>query len=259
MIFVNNFSPVAFGLGPLEVRWYGLAYAIGLMLTYFYIASVYKREKLPVEKLDSVAIYLFFGMLIGARLGHVFFYNAGYFLSHPIEILKVWNGGLASHGGAIGVLVAYLIWIKVHKVKFSKYADKIVLGIPILAGFIRIGNFFNSELYGNPTDGSWGVIFRRLGEDFPRHPVQIYAALISWATFFIMFVIYRKYKKAAPLFFVFLYVLIYFSGRFIVEYWKDFKGHTGDIPLDMGQILSIVPILIAVVYFVFYFPKKSRT
>ncbi len=258
MVFVNNFSPVAFSVGPLVVHWYGLVYAIGLILTYLYIASVYKREKLPIAKLDSVAIYLFFGMLIGARLGHVFFYNAGYFLSHPLEILKVWNGGLASHGGAIGVFVAYLIWIWVHKVKFSKYADKLVMGFPIVAGFIRLGNYFNSELVGNATGGPWGVIFRRLGEDFPRHPVQIYAALMSFGIFLIMFLTYRRYKKAPPLFFLFLYMLLYFIGRFVVEYWKDFAGHTGNLPLDMGQILSIVPILIALAYFLFYFPKQSR-
>src|SRR3989338_5672928 len=161
MVFVNDISPILLELGPVELRWYGLMYAAGLILTYFYIFSVFKREKFPAKDLDSVAVYLFFGMLIGARLGHVFFYNAGYFLSNPIEILKVWNGGLSSHGGAIGVFAAYLIFIWVHKVNFSKYAGKLVLGFPILAGFIRVGNFFNSELVGNPTDGSWGVIFRK--------------------------------------------------------------------------------------------------
>lgn len=258
MIFSHDISSILLELGPLEVRWYGLMYAVGLILTYLYIMHIFKREKFPIKDLDSVAVYLFFGMLIGARLGHVLFYNASYFLSDPVEILKVWNGGLSSHGGAIGVFVAYLIWIWVHKVNFSKYAGKLVLGFPVLAGFIRIGNFFNSELVGNVTGGSWGVIFRRLGEDFPRHPVQLYEALLSWSIFVVMLIIYRRYKKAPALFFLFLYMLLYFVGRFIVEYFKDFRGHNWDISLDMGQILSILPVLISLVYFIFFFSKPRK-
>jgi phosphatidylglycerol---prolipoprotein diacylglyceryl transferase len=260
MIFHHDFSSILFAAGPLEIRWYGLFYALGLGLVYTIAYFIFKKQKYPIAHLDSVVLYLFVGMLVGARLGHVFFYEATYYLAHPVEILKVWNGGLASHGGAIGVLVAYAIWCKLHRVKFSKYVDALVIGVPILAGLIRIGNFFNSEIVGNKTDGSFGVVFERLGESFPRHPVQIYAALISWATFVVLLIAYKKYyKKTPPLFFLFLYLLLYFSGRFVVEYWKDLHGPIEQLPIAMGQLLSLPGIIISLAYFIFFAKKlKSR-
>lgn len=260
MIFTNNFSPVLFGLGPVQIHWYGLTYALGIMGAYLVIAYIFKKQKYPVADLDSFAIYLFVGMVVGARLGEVFFYEPSYYLSHPVEILQIWNGGLSSHGGAIGVFLAYLLWTRVHKVKFSKYVDAIAIGIPLLAGFIRLGNFFNSEIVGYATDGSWGVIFAKLGETFPRHPVQLYALLMNWSIFVILFVLYKKYYKKTPrLFFLFLFCLLYFGGRFILEYWKDLHGPIESLPISMGQLLSILPTLLAVIYFVFYFPKwKNR-
>lgn len=259
MIFTNDLSPILADFGPIEIRWYGLMYAVGLVLAYIFTFWVFKREKYATGDLDSLAVYLFIGMVVGARLGHIFFYSASYFLSHPLEILMIWKGGLASHGGAIGVFLAYLIWTRVHKVKFIKYPDVLVLGFPILAGFIRLGNFFNSEIYGVPTDGSFGVIFKRLGEDFPRHPVQLYETLASWLIFVVLLVIYKKwYKKTPPLFFMFLYMLLYFSWRFFVEFWKDLHGPLTQLPITMGQLLSIVPIVASLVYFIFFFPRQKK-
>lgn len=241
------------------MRWYGLMFAIGLLLTYWYIWSLYKKEKLNTADFDSLAIYLFFGMLIGARLGHVFFYEASYYLARPLEILMVWNGGLASHGGALGVTLAYGLWLWKRKAKFSTYSDLLAMGFPIVSGFVRIGNFFNSEIAGFPTDGSYGVIFKQLGEDFPRHPVQIYAALMNWTVFLILFVVYRRwYKRLPKMFITFLYILLYFLGRFIVEYWKDLHWFSADFPLSMGQVLSIGPILIAIAGLV-WVSRKQKT
>ncbi|MBI4232535.1 prolipoprotein diacylglyceryl transferase [Candidatus Peregrinibacteria bacterium] len=247
-----------FSAGPLEVRWYGLMFAFGLLLTYWYIWSLYRREKLQTSDFDSLAIYLFIGMLLGARFGHVFFYEASYYLAHPLEILQVWKGGLASHGGAIGVTLAYYLWLRVHKKKFSMYSDLLAMGFPIVSGFVRLGNFFNSEINGFATDGSYGVIFKQLGEDFPRHPVQLYAVLMNWSVFLILFIIYRKWYKHLPkLFITFLYILLYFAGRFIVEYWKDLHWFSADFPLSMGQVLSIGPILIAI-FGLYWVLKKNR-
>lgn len=259
MIFTHNISPVLFEIGSLEIRWYGLLFAFGILLAYFFIAWVFKREKFDVARLDSVVIFLFVGMVIGARLGHIFFYNPSYYLNDPIEIFKIWHGGLASHGAAIGLLVAYLLWIFIYKIKFSKYADVFVLGFPIAAGFVRIGNFFNSEIVGNFTNGKWGVVFAKLGEDLPRHPVQLYSALMNWLIFLILFLVYKKYfGKVRPLFFLFLYILLYFSGRFIVEFWKDLHGPLTSLPISMGQLLSVLPILIAACYFIFFKKFKTR-
>ncbi len=120
MILINDFDPILFAAGPLEVRWYGLCFALGLGFYYWYTTWLFKREKHPIEHLDSLVVYLFVGMLLGARFGHIAFYNLGYYLNNPIDVLKVWEGGLASHGAAIGLVVAYYVWAKVHEMAFSK-------------------------------------------------------------------------------------------------------------------------------------------
>ena len=186
-MFVHEISREIATFGGLTLRWYGLFFVIGLLINFFFTRWVFKREKYPIEHLETVVIFLFLGMVIGARLGHVFFYEADFYLSNPGEIIKIWKGGLASHGAAIGLLVFYLIWLKIQKVKFTKYVDVLVLGMPITAGFVRIGNFFNSEIVGRATNSDYGVIFAKLGEDFPRHPSQFYEAGLSFLIFFILF------------------------------------------------------------------------
>ena len=208
------------------------------------------REKFDLNNLDSVILYLFIGLFVGARLGHVFFYEASYYLSDPTEIIKVWKGGLSSHGAALGVFIAYLLWVKIYKVKFSKYASIFVLAFPIVSMFVRVANFFNSEIIGRPTSGHWGVVFQRLGENFPRHPSQIYEAGLSLIIFIIIFFIYKQYRKKLPSnFILFLYIFLYFATRFIVEFWKIRHTIPDNFPLSMGQILSIIPVFIAMIYF----------
>ncbi len=258
MIFTNSIDSILFAAGPIEVRWYGMLFAVGLLLNYLLLRWVFGREKFNVADLDSLILYLFVGLVVGARLGHVFFYNAEYFLNDPIKILQIWNGGLASHGAAIGVFLAYLIWAWIHKVKFTKYADYMILGMPISAGFVRIGNYFNSEIVGKATDGSWGVVFQRLGEDFPRHPSQFYEAGLSFAIFAVLISIYLKWKKRSPLSLMFLYMGLYFSTRFLVEFFKKRHTISVDFPLSMGQMLSILPILIAIGAAVFYYSKRHK-
>lgn len=264
MIFINDFSPDLVHWGPVVIRWYGVLFASGIMLNYLLVKWVFKREKYPVSDLDSLMIYLFFGVLIGARLGEVLFYEPGFFLRNPSEIIKIWHGGLSSHGASIGVFVAYLLWTKTYRVKFTKYADALALGFPITATFVRIGNFFNAEILGLPTGsgsipGTWGVIFKQAGEDFPRHPVQLYEAALNTVIFVILLWIYKNYyRKTPPLFFLFLYSMLYFGGRFIIEFWKDLHVLPEGFPLSMGQVLSIVPILLATGYFIFIFPKQKK-
>lgn len=256
---INDLSPILVSLGPVQIRWYGLMFATGIALGYLVILWAFKREKYNVRHLESLAVYLFFGLIIGARLGHIFFYNPGYFLANPVEILKVWHGGLASHGATIGLFVAFYAWVKVHKVKFLKYPDVVTLGIPVVAAFVRIGNFFNSEIVGTSTEKPWGVVFKRLGEDFPRHPAQLYEAILNLVIFVILIAIYKKaYKKTKPLFFMFLYILLYFGGRFVLEFWKDLQGPFENFPLAMGQMLSLIGVLAATIYFIFIFPRLRK-
>ncbi|MBU1446630.1 prolipoprotein diacylglyceryl transferase [Patescibacteria group bacterium] len=258
-MFVHDISPVLVEIGSISLRWYGVLFALGIVINYLILMWVFKREGEKIETLDSLVLYLFFGLVIGARLGHVFFYDWGYYSQHFSEILMIWRGGLASHGAAIGLLISYLLWIWRHKVNFTKYPDLLVIAMPITAGFVRLGNFFNSEIIGLPTNGNWGVVFKRLGEDFPRHPSQIYEAGLSFVIFIILFVLYLKfYKKLPKLFILFTYILLYFSTRFLVEFWKERQTVSADFPLTMGQILSILPILLAVGYFVILFVRTRR-
>ncbi len=258
MIFVNDLEPILLELGPLQIHWYGLFFASGIALCYLTVNWIFKREKYKQEHLDSLAMYLFIGLVLGARIGHVFFYNAEYFLSNPVEILKIWNGGLSSHGATIGLFLMYWLWCKVHKVPFAKYPDAFVIGFPITAAFVRLGNFFNSEIVGTPTNGEWGVVFKRLGEDFPRHPEVLYEATLNFAIFILFFFLYKnRYKKTPPMFFMFLYILLYFSGRFTFEFFKELHGLPEEFPLSIGQVLSIPAILAALVYFIFFYPKQK--
>src|SRR3972149_6515992 len=184
MIFVNDFSPEMIRWGPIAIRWYGVLFASGIILTYLLVKWIFRREGYPVSDLESVFVYLFLGLIIGARLGEVFFYEPDFFLSHPGEIIKIWHGGLSSHGAGIGLFTAYILWTRKYKVKFSKYADASAIGIPITAAFVRIGNFFNAEILGVPSGtGKWGVIFKRGGGDFPRPPVQRYEAGLTIVPF----------------------------------------------------------------------------
>lgn len=259
MIFVHDVSPVLVEFGGFGVRWYGLLFAVGVFLNYLIMRWAFKKAGYSLEKFESVIVYLFFGLVIGARLGHVFFYKLSYYLDDPVSILKIWNGGLSSHGAAIGIIVAYFIWTKIYKVGFSKYADAIVLPMPLTAAIVRVGNFFNSEIVGFPTDGTYGVVFKRLGEDFPRHPSQLYEAVICILIFAILFFSYKfAYRKTKPLFFLFFFIGVYFSGRFITEFFKDLHGPLTNISWSMGQILSIAPLTLAFVYFVGFFPRMKK-
>lgn len=258
MIFTNNLNP-EINLGLFSIRWYGLLFAIGIALNYIISSKIFKKEGYGVEKFESMVLYLFIGLVVGARLGHVIFYEWDYYSKHLLEILFVWKGGLASHGATIGLVVAYAIWCKVHKAKFHKFIDAIVIAIPISAGFVRLGNFFNSEIVGKKTNGEWGVVFERLGEDFPRHPSQFYESIIGFSIFAILFFLYKKYYKKTPQgFYFYLFLILYFGSRFVVEFWKERQTLSYDFPLSMGQVLSILPFLIGVSYFIFFYPKLKK-
>ncbi|MDD3861666.1 MAG: prolipoprotein diacylglyceryl transferase [Candidatus Gracilibacteria bacterium] len=259
MTFVNNIDPVIFSYGFFSLRWYGIFFLIGIVLNYLLLIWAFKKNKYKISDLESLVVYLFFGLILGARFGHIIFYEPAYYFAHPENILKIWNGGLASHGAAIGLLIAYALWTFIHKIKFSKYVDILALGIPITAMFVRIGNFFNSEIVGIKSGGDFGVIFKRLGEDFPRHPAQLYEAVLNLAIFLFLFFVYKKYyKKTPPLFYLFSYLFFYFGGRFLIEFKKDLHGLPESFPLSTGQVLSLVPVGLSVVYFLWIFLKRRK-
>ena len=192
-MFIQDFSPEIFNIGFITVRWYSLLFALTFVVGFIILHHIYKRENKNIEDLDMLIIYIMIGTIVGARLGHCLFYEPDYYLLNPVEILKVWKGGLASHGGAIGILTAIYFYSK-KKLNYSFLwtADRVVIAVALGGLFIRLGNFINSEIYGIPTDVPWAVIFASLGDNLPRHPTQIYEALTYFLIFILLWTIYKK-------------------------------------------------------------------
>jgi prolipoprotein diacylglyceryl transferase len=205
-----------------------------------------KSEKVPQKWIDSLFFYIIIATIVGARLGHVFFYGWEYYSQHPGEILKVWHGGLASHGGALGIIIALLIHSKlITKRNVFWTIDRIVVPTALVAGFIRLGNLMNSEIYGIETSLPWGFIFERNGETVPKHPTQIYEALAYFISFGILRYLYwrTRAKHKEGLISGAFFVLI-FSARFFIEFIKeDQEAFEATMALNMGQWLSIPFVL----------------
>ncbi|MCX7980122.1 MAG: prolipoprotein diacylglyceryl transferase [Bacteroidia bacterium] len=237
-----NVSPDIAHIGPLTLRWYGLLFAAGFFIGFYLMRWVYRREGRPEADLDTLLWYLLLGTVIGARLGHCLFYEPEYYLAHPIEIVKIWEGGLASHGGTIGVLLAlYLYTRKRPNQPFLWLADRLTVPTALTATFIRIGNFFNSEIYGKITTVPWAVVFARV-DPHPRHPTQLYEALVYLALFMLLLTLYKRgvyfrWPMGRPLGVFLLWV---FGWRFVIEWVKEpQEAFALGLPLNMGQLLSL--------------------
>ncbi|CAA9195428.1 Phosphatidylglycerol--prolipoprotein diacylglyceryl transferase [Flavobacterium bizetiae] len=254
-----NVDPVIFMItDSFPLKYYGALFACGLLLGYYIVRSIYKKEHLSLDNLDSLLVYVIVGTILGARLGHCFFYEPAYFLQHPIEILLpiqkvagvykfVGYQGLASHGGSIGVLIAMILYCRKYKVKFLWILDKMAIGVPVTGAFIRFGNFMNSEIYGKPTNGNWGVVFER-DDMIPRHPTQLYEAFAYLLIFGIVLYLYKSknIRKSDGLIFGYFLTLM-FVARFIIEFFKENQeSFENNMIINMGQILSIPFILIGV-------------
>ena len=285
LYFVWDADPVIFSIGEHGIRWYGLLLAIGFLLGYIVLGRIMKKEGYEQKQTDKFAIYIILGCVIGLRLGHCLFYNPGYYLSHPLEILKVWEGGLASHGGAIGILLAIWLYARRTKMPYFESLDKVVVVVPLAGAFVRIGNFINSEILGVPTTLPWGVKFMRNMEDLneayiasngacpdlgseclsefmiARHPTQLYEAFFYIAMFFVFFLIYSKFAKNWKHgTFLGWFVLVLFGFRFLIEYTKTEQAEfIWNAPITMGQLLSIPFIIFGIVLVVRQYWKKGKT
>lgn len=246
-------SPVLFTLGPLTVRWYGLMFAIGFLVGYKIVERMFRHEGAPERWLGILLAWTFTGTVVGARLGHVFFYEWDRYSQDPVSILYIWEGGLASHGGAIGVILGVLAfsYFTSHRSPLWTF-DRLVIPIAMVGGLIRLGNLMNSEIFGHPTDLPWGFMFinsaewRTLYPGQACHPTQIYEALCYFILFgILMWMYWRRNDEERPglIFGVFLTVL--FTCRFLIEFVKNVQEEfEHQLPLDMGQLLSI-PFIIA--------------
>ncbi|MDX1940359.1 MAG: prolipoprotein diacylglyceryl transferase [Saprospiraceae bacterium] len=257
-----NVSPEIVSVGPLTFRWYGLLFALGFLLGLFMVRRMFQAEKAPDAWLDKAFIYVVVGAVLGARLGHVLFYDWGYYSKNLIEIPMVWHGGLASHGGAIGIILALWIFsVRVSKKSILWILDKVVVPTALAGCFIRLGNLMNSEIVGKPANVAWAFIFTRLQNDpdlenplAPRHPVQLYESLSYLAIFFILYYVYWKTNKREKPGYIFgLFLTLIFGARIVWEYFKESQGGIesafGNI-MSTGQLLS-VPFVLIGLYFMF--------
>jgi prolipoprotein diacylglyceryl transferase len=239
----------------LEVpRWYGVLFAAGLLISYQIMQYIYKKEERSGKEVDTLAVYIIIATVIGARLGHILFYEPLYYLKHPIEILPIridpefqFTGlaGLASHGGAIGILIAIYLYSRKKKIHYLWIVDRVVIVVALSGCFIRLGNLMNSEIVGIPTTVPWAFIFSQV-DGVPRHPAQLYEALYCLLLFFLLFYLWKtKRQKMLEGSITGLFLIILFTLRFAVEFFKiNQVSFEKNLPINMGQILSIPFVMI---------------
>jgi len=290
-----NVDPVLFHLGSLQVRWYGLLWALGFLFGYFIMKRIYQREKMAEDALDKLLIYMLVSTVVGARLGHCLFYEPDYYLSNPLKIFAVWEGGLASHGGAIGILIG--LWLYVRNYNKSKkekndlqhinyiwILDRIVVAVCLVGALIRVGNVINHEIYGTPTSLPWGFVFMRGAEQFcgtvdnytacnawdapcppsewlPCHPTGLYEAFFCLVAMGILLWMYYKrdlgHKQPGLMFGTFLVII--FGSRIGIEFLKNVQVEfERNMVFDMGQWLSVPFVLIGIGMIVWSFVNRKR-
>lgn len=266
MPIIWDINPTIINIGFFELRYYSIFFALGLFFAYFVFYKINKEDKnkyvYSKKQLEDLVFFLILGIIIGARLGHCLFYDFTYYMNHITEIFLpftvnkqhefVFTGyqGLASHGAGIGILTAVLLFCRKYKQNILSLLDRICIVVPLAGGFIRLGNFMNSEIIGKATGSSFGFIFKRI-DNIPRHPTQLYEALFYFLIFFILKYIYKNTKfieNKGKIFGIFLMLLFFF--RFFIEFLKENQsGFENNMILNMGQILSLPFIIIGFILF----------
>ncbi len=251
-----DISPVLLDLGSFQIRYYSILFAIAFIVGYIVVKRIYKKENVPIAELDSLTIYVVLGGLIGARLGHCIFYDWSYFSNHLLEIILpvsfspnfhfIGFQGLASHGGALGIIIALLIFKrKSTKKSFFWLIDRVAIPTGFAGALIRLGNLMNSEIYGHHTELPWGFIFANNGETIPSHPTQLYEAICYIITSIVLLKLYKVEKfRNAKGFLLGVFFILIFTARFFIEFVKENQVAFEDsMGLNMGQLLSI-PVVI---------------
>ena len=245
-MFINNFDPVAFQIFSFEIRWYSLAYIIGILLGWFLSKKFFISDLKVKEKFDDYLTYLIFGVILGGRLGYVIFYDINYYLNNFLDIFKIWQGGMSFHGGLLGVIIVSFIFAKKNNQNPFKYLDIVSLVAPIGIFFGRIANFINSELYGTETSVPWSVKFIQI-DNLNRHPSQLYEAFFEGLILFLILIyLWKRYLNKAPGFISGIFLIIYSFFRFVIEFFRVPDEHLGYLIFNfsMGQLLSLIFILI---------------
>jgi prolipoprotein diacylglyceryl transferase len=264
-------DPEIVNIFGISIRYYGLLFVGGLILCIYILGCIYKRENIPSEHLEKLSIYGIIGILVGARLGHCLFYEPSYYLSHPLEMILpitfpsddgikfIGYQGLASHGGVLGLLIALYFYSRKTKHSMLDAIDLIAVVAGLSFGFIRLGNFMNSEIIGIPTTKPWGVIFERV-DNLPRHPAQLYEAISYFIIFTIMMLLYKKLRdRLKNGFFFGLGSVLFFTARFLIEFVKENQvGFEAEMAFNMGQLLSLPYILVGI-GFIIYGLRRTKS
>lgn len=251
MIPYPHINPEIVRVGPFSVRWYGMMYLLGFLSSYLLVRYQVRKRGLPISKVavDSLYTYIILGLLIGARLGYVIFYNLSVYLKNPLEIFAVWHGGMSFHGGLIGCIVSGFIFTRRYRLDFWQISDLVIVTAPIGLGLGRLGNFINGELYGRVTDVPWAMVFPD-GGSLPRHPSQLYEFILEGIILFlVLWFLKERLSKKGYLLATFL--SLYGLFRFTVEFFREPDPQIGYILgfLTMGQILSTIMVLIGLLIF----------
>ena len=240
-MFINNFDPVALEIFSLEIRWYSLAYIMGILIGWF-LAKKFLIGKNIYTRFDDYITYVIIGLILGGRIGYVLFYNLGFYINNPLDVFKLWQGGMSFHGGVLGIIIASILFAKKNNDNVFEYLDVIALVAPIGIFFGRLANFINSELYGYETNLPWGVKFVQV-DDLYRHPTQLYEAFFEGFVLFFVLLFFRKKERFRIAGILSSFFLIFYSiFRFIIEYFRVPDEQLGYLILNatMGQIISFV-------------------
>jgi phosphatidylglycerol:prolipoprotein diacylglycerol transferase len=256
--FTWDVNPVLIEFFGLKIHWYGALFATAILAGLQVMKWIFQQEKVKLELLDSLLMYCVFGIIVGARLGHCLFYDPEFYLSNPMKILAIWEGGLASHGGGLGVIIAVYFFQRKYKVEYLWLLDRLAIATALFGFFVRFANFMNSEIIGIQTDVPWAVVFTRI-DLFPRHPAQLYESLSYLSVFITLILLYRFSdikKLTGALFGTFLCLI--FTARFSIEFVKVKQAaYTGEAWISTGQALSIPFFVVGVVLLILAW-KKSR-
>jgi prolipoprotein diacylglyceryl transferase len=239
-----NAEPILVSLAGLDIHWYGALFACAYLLGYQLMHWIYQREGRDTQSLERLSLYLVIGTIVGARLAHCLFYDPAYYLTHPLKILAVWEGGLASHGGGLGVMLGLYLYKRQIGESYLWLLDRIAIPTALAGAFIRLGNLFNSEIYGEQTALPWAIVFVRI-DNLPRHPAQLYEALSYALIFVLLLILYlRSNLSSRPGFLFGLFLVTVFSARFAIEFIKEQQAaYAIEYWLNTGQMLSLPFIL----------------
>ena len=259
-MFINNFDPVAIQFFSIEIRWYSLAYIIGILLGWVLSKKIFISDENIKVKFDDYLTFAILGIIVGGRLGYVLFYNFSYYLNNFFEIFKIWQGGMSFHGGLIGVIIASILFNKKNSGTTFKYLDIVSLVAPIGIFFGRIANFINSELYGIETNVPWAVKFVKVDNLF-RHPSQLYEAFFEGIVLFLILVFFKnKNFLSKPGFISGMFLIFYSLFRFVIEFFRVPDEQLGYLVFNftMGQIISIVFIIVGFILVVKKYEIKKE-